>query len=76
MGWLGRSTIVSASAHRPSSEELGLHDGEPAPERTGLAALQGRKAWESPRTFDTGHVRGWPGVENMSRHGMVCRSGE
>lgn len=31
MGWLGRSTIVSPSAHRPSTEELGLHDGKPGP---------------------------------------------
>lgn len=62
MGWLGRSTIVSPSAHRPSMEELGLHDDKPAPllARTGLAALPGRVAWELVRTFGTGHVRGDP----------------
>lgn len=30
-GWLGRSTIVSPSAHRKGVEELGLHNGKPSP---------------------------------------------
>lgn len=59
MGWLGRSTIVSPSAHRPSMEELGLHDGKPAPGceiRIGRLA-RSRSVGAAPDLGHTGHVR-------------------